>query len=105
MASLYKRVHPPRTHPRASSKKLSTTCINPHTSSSSQEDFHHDGKIERTFRSGRCEIIYANRTRKEILPNGVQTVLFANGDIKQTGVDRCNARDLATLGRDSWGFS
>ena len=27
-------------------------------------------------------------TRKEVLPNGVQTVIFGNGDVKQTGLDR-----------------
>jgi centromere protein J len=32
--------------------------------------------------------VYPTGTRKEILPNGVQTVIFANGDVKQTGVDR-----------------
>ena len=46
-----------------------------------------DGKVERTYGSGRCEVLYSNGTRKEVLPNGVQTVLFANGDIKQTSPD------------------
>ena len=34
------------------------------------------------------QILYPTGTRKEVLPNGVQTVVFSNGDIKQTGVDR-----------------
>ena len=53
-----------------------------------QEDVHPDGKIERSFRSGRCQILYPTGTRKEVLPNGVQTVVFGNGDVKQTGLDR-----------------
>ena len=53
-----------------------------------QENIHPDGKVERAFRSGRCQILYSTGTRKEVLPNGVQTVVFSNGDVKQTGVDR-----------------
>ena len=53
-----------------------------------QEDVHPDGKVERTFRSGRCQILYPTGTRKEVLPNGVQTVIFSNGDVKQTGIDK-----------------
>eukprot|EP00965_Chrysotila_dentata_P184800 6101086-Pleurochrysis_carterae.AAC.3 len=51
------------------------------------EDMHPDGKLERTYRSGRAEILYATGTRKEVLPSGLQTVFFSNGDIKQTAVD------------------
>ena len=53
-----------------------------------QEDRHADGKVERAFRSGRLQILYPTGTRKEVLPNGVQTVVFSNGDVKQTGVDK-----------------
>ena len=53
-----------------------------------QEDRHADGKVERAFRSGRLQILYPTGTRKEVLPNGVQTVIFSNGDVKQTGVDK-----------------
>ena len=52
------------------------------------EDVHPDGKVERSFRSGRCQVLYPTGTRKEVLPNGVQTVIFGNGDVKQTGLDR-----------------
>ena len=53
-----------------------------------KEEVHPDGKLERAFRSGRCQIIYPTGTRKEVLPNGVVTVVFSNGDVKQTGVDK-----------------
>lgn len=52
------------------------------------EDVHPDGKVERSYRSGRTQILYPTGTRKEVLPNGVQTVVFGNGDVKQTGLDR-----------------
>ena len=53
-----------------------------------QEDIHPDGKVERAYRSGRVQISYPTGTRKDVLPNGVQTVVFSNGDVKQTGVDK-----------------
>ena len=53
-----------------------------------QEDVHPGGKVERLYRNGRCEVLYPTGTRKEVQPSGVQTVVFVNGDIKQTGVDR-----------------
>ena len=52
------------------------------------EETQADGKTERHFRSGRVQIRYPTGTRKEVLPNGVQTVIFSNGDVKQTGIDR-----------------
>ena len=42
----------------------------------------------RADRSGRVQILYPTGTRKEVLPNGVVTVIFCNGDVKQTGADR-----------------
>jgi len=53
-----------------------------------QEDMHPDGKLERLYRSGRCEVLYATGTRKEVLPSGLQTVFFCNGDVKQTSLSR-----------------
>ena len=45
-------------------------------------------QVERVYRSGRCEFLYTTGTRKEVLINGVQTVFFNNGDVKQIGLDR-----------------
>ena len=46
------------------------------------------GKVERLYRSGRCEVLYATGTRKDVLPSGLQTVFFCNGDVKQTATSR-----------------
>jgi centromere protein J len=53
-----------------------------------QEDAHPDGKLERLYRSGRCEVLYATGTRKEVMPSGLHTVFFCNGDVKQTAPSR-----------------
>jgi centromere protein J len=53
-----------------------------------QEDAHPDGKFERLYRSGRCEVLYATGTRKEVMPSGLHTVFFCNGDVKQTAPSR-----------------
>ncbi|KAG2501925.1 hypothetical protein HYH03_000423 [Edaphochlamys debaryana] len=45
---------------------------------------HADGKLERTYSSGRRLVLFANGTRKVSLPDGSSRVYFANGDIKWT---------------------
>ena len=42
-----------------------------------------DGKIQKTYESGRKEFLFSDGVRKEILPDGFVVVYFTNQDIKQ----------------------
>ena len=46
-----------------------------------------DGKVHRTYSSGLVEVLYSTGTRKELTPQGMQTVFFINDDVKQTDTD------------------
>ncbi|ESO97980.1 hypothetical protein LOTGIDRAFT_103874 [Lottia gigantea] len=54
-----------------------------------EESQHSDGKIERIYKNGAREILFANGTRKEISSDGQSIVVsFFNGDIKQIYPDK-----------------
>ncbi|KAL0252169.1 hypothetical protein GEMRC1_001381 [Eukaryota sp. GEM-RC1] len=44
-------------------------------------------KVERTFSSGRKVSCFSNGTVKEVLPSGVNTIVFKNKDVKRTFTD------------------
>jgi len=41
-----------------------------------------DGKIQRTYLSGKKEVIFSNGVRRETFPDGYTIVFFNNHDIK-----------------------
>ena len=43
-----------------------------------------DGKVQKTYSSGRKEILFPDGIRKEIFPDGLTAVHFTNSDVKQT---------------------
>lgn len=50
-----------------------------------REETGADGKVHRAYASGLTEVLYITGTRKEVRPDGMQTIFFNNGDIKQKG--------------------
>ena len=43
----------------------------------------HDNKIQRFYSSGRREVIFPNKIRRVLWPDGYSVVYFANNDVKQ----------------------
>ncbi|XP_050408223.2 centromere protein J isoform X2 [Patella vulgata] len=76
------------------SRKLATKVLSDHPTIDKgnkqfEESQHVDGKIERIYKNGAREILFANGTRKEISSDGQSIVVaFFNGDIKQIFPDK-----------------
>ena len=61
---------------------------NPDNTTVQDQIVGNDGKIQRTYISGKKEVIFSNGVRRETFPDGYTVVFFNNNDIKQTYPDQ-----------------
>lgn len=68
----------------ASEEDVSLLVLPPDTSKLVTSTPTPDGKVQKTYASGRKEVLFSDGIRKEIFPDGVTVVHFTNSDVKQT---------------------